>query len=645
MIEQQLFSLILYKNVNPCDFKLCHERKGILYNLFAQKKAFISKMAEIYPDLLDDSKSKSIKDLLGYPKNQIAEMLGVDTNSESIQLLFYLARHGYIDENYEDVISYMYDNQLDAYDYLFLKKILSFSYNDFNQKIRKIETILEKIPDESYWRSPGILNYDLLEYLLKNKENDKINLFTKVMLKNDCENGSKLFFINMKKKDGITPLLNSIAHNISNYAMNNLFDDSNLDVFIQFLHAMNQPDAKSLKNKIKTLWNEKERLFYDDESIEKLLDNYTALKRFNLNFLKLSKVSKATLLWKIVDRRLYEINSENLKIILKLRPDEHLDLMTCQKNEDVYSYIMSNLNTYIQNIVEKDKDSLDWDVAFFIMHPKTDIKHINPLMGKLKKRISDLEEFIEKIKYEIPNVKADIIEKLFEKNKIEPTQKNIYYAVDKFHINKNNLITNSQPVQTFIKYLEAPGLNRKELRKQINNIGPKEFWRIMDENISESIVKNIQKHNLASFFIQKCLVDKKLGLHPKTFVLFSKNNFTEIYEKYLTKIPLTSISPYIFINGDDNGTIFWTELQLKTIVNRMNLFNRFESYLNTVIHYDKRAALLLLDKFFDYLDTPTRISAYEIVTNQKIPISEGKEDFKAAKQIIQRELNEKKQIP
>ena len=641
MIEQQLFSLILYKNVNPCDFKLCHERKGILYNLFAKKQLFISEMTEIDSNLSNNSKRISIKDLLNYPNNPIAEILKVDKNDESVQLLFYLARNGYIDENYDDVISFMYDNQLDAYDYFFLKNILAFSYNNFNQKLRKIETILEKIPDESYWTSPGILNYDLLEYLLKNKENSKIDLFTKVMLNNDCGNGKNLFFVNMKKKDGIKPLLHSIAHNISDYEMDKLFDENNLEVFIQFLHAINQSETKSLKSRIKKIWDENEHFFYDDVSLEKLLDNYSVLYRFNLKFLNTSKVGKANLFWKIVDKRLYEINSENLKKILKIQPNERLDLSACKKNEDVYFYIASNLNTYIQNIVEKDKNPFSWDVAYLIMNPQTDPKHIYPLIKKLNDKISDLEYFINKNQYKISDIKANIIEKLFEKGKIEKKEKNINYATDNFSINTNNIIAKSQPIQAFVKYLENPNLNRKDLRKLTTDINPKYFLQTMDENISDRILKNIQEHDLASFFIHKCLVDRQLGLYPKTFALLSKKEFDYIYDKCLTEIPLRNLSPYIFINGDDNNVTFWTDDQLKKILNRTNLFNRFESYLNFVVHYNKRAALLLLVKFYDQLDLQTRKNAYEIVTDQKMPTSEGKDNFEIAKEMLQQELNKK----
>lgn len=636
MIDQQLFSLILYKNVNPCDFKLCHERKGNLYNLFENKEKIVSELSQIDPDFFSDGKKKTIKELLQKHEETIADILNVDKEEASVKLLFHFARHGYIDENYEDIISFMYNNQLEKYDYIFLRNLLDFTYNDFNQELKKPEIILDKIPNESYWTSPGILNYDLLQALLKKEDVDKIDLFTKVMLDNDCNNGQKLFFVNIKKKEKISLLLSALIHNISDYSLNNLFGIENLDILIQFLHSKESTEISALKSRIKNLWSEKEKLFYDDESIDKLFNNYSILNRFNLKFNHISKIRNIPLLWKIVDKELYEINIDNLKTIFKLSPDEKITLDICKKNNEVFFYINSNCNKYIQNVIEND-DTPPWgDIISLITNPKIEDGNIYPLIKKMSKKINNLEECFLQYGVDVAFVPREVIRKLFKNEKIEFTEKNLSFAFKHWDLQEADIKGIDDYAHDLIDYVQNRSLNKSELRKIVNGIREEKLLKTMDQQFNDHIIYNIRSNNLTDFFIRKYLTSKYLGLYPKIFAKLIENQFDNIY-KDLSTIPLKEISPYIFINEYDNAYTFWTDDQLEKIINRVNLVSRLDSYFSTAKNSDRAAFFRLLIKLVNKLDWKTLCNAYEILMDKKMPKEYDLKDTRMIKQELEEE--------
>lgn len=128
--------------------------------------------------------------LRSMPLMQLANHKNISEVFEELKndtLSIYLLRNGYIDENYQDYISFFYEGFITKEDRDFLFSIKNRTQLDFNFKLYKIENLLKRIR-ENEWQYPEVLNYHLFNFLIVNKDNHKreLDLFLK-QLKNESD--------------------------------------------------------------------------------------------------------------------------------------------------------------------------------------------------------------------------------------------------------------------------------------------------------------------------------------------------------------------------------------------------------------------------------------------------------------------------
>lgn len=101
--------------------------------------------------------------------------LGVECCFEEVKgndyfdLLKYLIREGYIDESYNDYMTYFYEGSLSLGDKLFLRSITDKRAKPVTYKIRNPELVISRLRLADFDQIE-ILNYDLLNYLLTNEK-------------------------------------------------------------------------------------------------------------------------------------------------------------------------------------------------------------------------------------------------------------------------------------------------------------------------------------------------------------------------------------------------------------------------------------------------------------------------------------------
>ena len=84
-------------------------------------------------------------------------------------MLKYLIREGYIDESYNDYMTYFYEGSLSLGDKLFLRSITDKRAKPVTYKIRNPELVISRLRLADFDQIE-ILNYDLLDYLLTNEK-------------------------------------------------------------------------------------------------------------------------------------------------------------------------------------------------------------------------------------------------------------------------------------------------------------------------------------------------------------------------------------------------------------------------------------------------------------------------------------------
>ncbi|MGL6197221.1 MAG: hypothetical protein ACRC2T_20615, partial [Thermoguttaceae bacterium] len=83
-------------------------------------------------------------------------------------LLKYLVRNGYIDESYQDYMTYFYENSITRSDKIFLRSVTDEKAKEFSYELENPEITIKYLRPASF-DQPETLNFDLLCFLLKNK--------------------------------------------------------------------------------------------------------------------------------------------------------------------------------------------------------------------------------------------------------------------------------------------------------------------------------------------------------------------------------------------------------------------------------------------------------------------------------------------
>lgn len=105
-------------------------------------------------------------------KNEIGKVTNFNEvkSSEYFDLLKYLIRYGYIDETYSDYMTYFYENSLSRIDKTFLRSITDKKSKDSSYQLKNPRLVISRLRVVDF-EQEETLNYDLLEYLLLNRNN------------------------------------------------------------------------------------------------------------------------------------------------------------------------------------------------------------------------------------------------------------------------------------------------------------------------------------------------------------------------------------------------------------------------------------------------------------------------------------------
>ena len=286
--DDKLFSLILYKNLYPKDFSKLQKKEGILFDCLNRFQYDIN-----------PTEKKSVKesrDLLSISDNarkqfrEYVDKLNIENKygkNESIDpnLLILLFTKKYIDNDYEYYITKTNDSLLtyDEHTYLFnIKNDIPESQNLILNPYH-LELLKSKIKDHE-WNSPGILNDQMIDYILKDKYNPDTFTFAiqivEAMYSHDQQDTKKFipeYFHHCKNTELIlqaianiiiTPINTSNAEKI----LESFFLKNETDLFIQFLKT----------NIFKNNNFEKPRIFMG-EPVSNFLDSNESFKNSIFN--------------------------------------------------------------------------------------------------------------------------------------------------------------------------------------------------------------------------------------------------------------------------------------------------------------------------------------------------------------------------
>lgn len=122
---------------------------------------------------------KEINDLRAQSIQRLIERFGTDFLEECVKendLLVFLLRHGYLDEQYEDYINYFHPNSITKEEMNFVLGVRNHRFEtDFTYPLKNVARIFDRLQDFEF-QQKEVLNYDMVDFILEKKvESDAAN--------------------------------------------------------------------------------------------------------------------------------------------------------------------------------------------------------------------------------------------------------------------------------------------------------------------------------------------------------------------------------------------------------------------------------------------------------------------------------------
>lgn len=347
------------------------------------------------------------------------------------QLIYFLIRNGWIDENYEDYLSYFYEGSLSRNDNKFLKTIRNGLVGEEYLRLTNIRRVLERIKLEEM-SSQSVINYDLLEFLIENRlmNSEKYIAIVKLLFDSNIDKEYYLRFVESmidKVKFNVVGALISkanelefkvwedIAINIDaerkeNYAyaiINSwLFIDRDIDI----------PYTENMKEFIEQMEPQK---IYDNCNLEAIQQ---MLRDLDIRFNNITSLDG--------ERKDYVAKHKNFKICLINIQHliEKVNIKNVFDSDLINEYIKANILEFIERVILKlDSYTEDEETLIsFLNSEELDEKLKYVLIEKSNNRIKDISKLesvkdlidLDRMKCNVNNVISLINHDEYEEKKV-----------------------------------------------------------------------------------------------------------------------------------------------------------------------------------------------------------------------------------
>ncbi len=305
-------------------------------------------------------------------------------SSEYFALLKYLIRYGYIDESYNDYMTFFYENSLTKGDKMFLRSVTDKIAKPFSYSIDNVSLVMENL-DIYDFEQEETLNFDLFEYLLTNKSKQNILLcFIKQLRKGEKFQFISEFFETDRKKEIMVVMINNQwpsffkevvsgqkmpVKQIREYSIATLLYTKEAD-----LSDVN--DSNCLTDYISSQQN---YLAIENPNVEKLCDVMKLLQVFfkHLDY----QVSNRELFNAVYQNSLYEINIDNIRLMLETEyhiedtdnvSKHYISSIYSQPEQPLYRYMQESADLFMESILDSPVDGFmdnSNDAVQIINHP------------------------------------------------------------------------------------------------------------------------------------------------------------------------------------------------------------------------------------------------------------------------------------
>ncbi|MGE7920371.1 hypothetical protein ACQKM9_15740 [Viridibacillus sp. NPDC093762] len=403
----------------------------------------------------------------------------LDEMQKEYDLLYFLIRNGWIDESYEDYLSYFYEGSLSNNDNKLLKAIRNGLAEDENLDLKNVTKVINRIKIEEI-SSPSVFNRNLLEFLIENRQtqHEKFNAMVELIFNSKIGKEYYLRFIEYMSDNGNFNGIGALISKANKLGFKVLEDITvNLDtprkekyaysIINSWLFINDKNSLKLMKGFIEQLEPQK---IYDNCNIEAIQQ---MLEDLNIKFKNITSVDGKIKDY-VAKHNYFEISSINIQHVIK-----KVNIKNVFDNDLINEYIKANIKEFIESVILK--------LGSYTEEEETLISLLND------------EELAGSLKYELIKKCNNRIEDI---SKIDSVKNLI--SLDKMQCNINNIISlisreEYEEEEVSLDTVLSNKSNWNELlqhKNEINQISVDAFNLITEEFFKSEIVSGKAMENL-----------------------------------------------------------------------------------------------------------------------------------------------------
>lgn len=482
-------------------------------------------------------KSKKISDII--KKYGIKKYYDLPDN---MGILSYLLKNGFIDESYRDYINYFYPTTLSIEDKNFILNFNNQTKTEYNYKLHNICNVIDYFDIDDYSREE-ILNFDLLEYMLKNAKSYDAQLNNIFQQLNNNAYGLDFFkeyIINRKTTKHFIEFFVKHCSSILNQIMESLTDSYKRKLLHRILIYADIKDIQEylLSNKSFIIQVNECKYFCRLFNKETLQRANSILQLLKIKFINIDKKTINSDLFDIIYKgNYYEISIENVELILTEKLKANIDNVntrnysTISKYKELFNYINDNIQKYVAEVFLKYKDNTIEDKKFINKLLSFENLSINLKREIIKNEqtIIDLNDITEIVLTENDQKKTSLWGLYFEENQVFPSFANIILYYNKYGLNETLISFINNNSDNLEKNIS---LNTESYEAFIIDIIKND--KINDKCFSHIISLVPIKYTFDEFDFSNInkIRSKQILTNTKIEIIFNKQNYDNLKEKY-----------------------------------------------------------------------------------------------------------------
>lgn len=361
-------------------------------------------------------------------------------SSQYFELIKYLIWNGYIDETYEDYMTYFYENSLTRNDKMFLRSVTDRKAKEWTYNLNNPKLVLSRLSEVSF-EEVETLNFDLFKYILQTKSRNEKYLI-KFIEQLKKESHFKFMEGYFSSTEDITIYVKSMNKYWPSfleeiYLCREFTYEQKKEHILQALYYFDNTDIEQINENgflTKTISADEKFLNIKSPNVKKLIDKFLDLNiKFEcINFDESNKV----LFDAVYENKLYEFNYENILLILKNVfkienesdiKNKNYSIILKDASSKLLEYVNENIQSYMEIIIKNCDDKiLDTQEAALKLINNNDIAFIErkEYILLLQTQLNLLGEIQDK----------ELWETCLQYNKVEYSMDNIfsyYFCLDK----------------------------------------------------------------------------------------------------------------------------------------------------------------------------------------------------------------------